>query len=300
MMMSNLKNKGGGDKDKGKNLPRVMERVMCQPWAIMDDKMGQLSELLMQHVRGDADISQGAYMDESSGGDDDEGYVLVGSVAVVSLAGVIGKRLSWLEMYCGGCDVDQVKSDIMSAMLDERVKAVVLDIDSPGGMVTGTPELANFIAEASEEKPIMAYTEMMMCSAAYWLGCAAGEVFCSESAIVGSIGVVCSAVDQSEAWKREGFEKLVFRSSSMKCIGQDGERWSEEWRTSMQKGVEESAEKFYSHVRAQRGGDLDAACFTGDYWSGEVLLELGLVDGFCDTLEDFVGIVNLQMEDAVF
>ena len=280
--------------------PRIMERVFLKPWAIVDDKLAQMGELLLQHAKGEVNLTEGAYLDESGEGSEDEGYELIGSVAVVSIAGVIGKRLNWMEMMCGGCDVDAVRNDIRAAMNDERVLAIVLDIDSPGGMVVGTPELGDFIAEASEVKPVMAYTEMMMCSAAYWVGCAAGEVFCSESALVGSIGVVVSVVDQSERWKTEGLEALVFRSDDLKSIGHQGEKWRETWREDVQKSVDESAAKFYAHVRNQRGGDLDDECFTGAYWSGEKLLDLGLVDGFADTLEDFVEIVNLRMNEEGF
>lgn len=280
-----------------KSLPRLMGRVLMEPWALMDDKMGMVSEMLLRHVRGEVDLTEGALMGEVDGGDDDDSYVLCGRVAVVSVAGMLGKRLSSLEVFCGGCDVDRIRRDVMLAMGDDRVEAIVIDVDSPGGMVTGTQELADFIAEASEEKPVLAYTEMMMCSAAYWIGSAAGEVFCSESSLVGSIGVVCSAVDHSERWKEEGLEALVFRSAELKAVGHVGEKWKDEWKASMQSSVDATAQKFFAHVRNARGGDLDDECFSGDYWSGEKLLELGLVDGFADTLDDFVSIVNLRLEE---
>ena len=107
-------------------------------------------------------------------------------------------------------------------------------------------------------------------------------------------------MDQSERWKTEGLESLVFRSADLKAIGHTGEKWRDTWKANVQKSVEECGEKFFAHVRNQRGGDLTDECFSGDYWSGEKLLQLGLVDGFADTLEDFVDIVNIRMEDESF
>ncbi len=81
----------------------------------------------------------------------------------------------------------------------DDIKAVFLDIDSPGGTVAGTPELAAAVASLNERKPVYAFSSGLMCSAAYWIASQARAIYATPSAQVGSIGVVQAVIDNSAA-----------------------------------------------------------------------------------------------------
>ena len=85
------------------------------------------------------------------------------------------------------------------ALADPKVKAILLDVDSPGGVADGVKTLADQILAARGQKPIVAFAHGQMCSAAYWLGASADRVMADDTAMVGSIGTVMTHTDRSAA-----------------------------------------------------------------------------------------------------
>lgn len=146
--------------------------------------------------------------------------VCSGTVAVIPVSGVLTKRSQfnfWGERLTTG--YESIRSTIESALLDSSVRAIMLDIDSPGGAVAGCQELADFIAATAKQKPMAAYTSSMACSAAYWLASATGRVFCTETAQVGSIGVVMTMYDRTKANEKWGIKVHVISSGAFKAAG---------------------------------------------------------------------------------
>jgi hypothetical protein len=97
---------------------------------------------------------------------------VIDGIAHIPISGPIGKGLGKFEKGAGAVDVDDVMTELDEAEDDPNVRAIILDIDSPGGMVSGTPELADRVAAC--QKPVYAFTAGQMCSAAYWIACAGG------------------------------------------------------------------------------------------------------------------------------
>ena len=122
-------------------------------------------------------------------------------IAVIPIVGIIEPRAGSL-----GTSAEGVDAMLTQALASREVDGIIFDVASPGGQVTGIPELADRIAAASKEKPMMAFTGDMMASAAYWLGAAAGEVMAAPTALVGSIGVFTLHEDWTEKLKNEGVE----------------------------------------------------------------------------------------------
>ena len=91
--------------------------------------------------------------------------------------------------------------------------AVILDIDSPGGTVAGTPELGAAVAALNGQKPVYAFSSGLMCSAAYWIASQAEAIYATPSARVGSIGVVQTVIDNSARLHAEGIK--VFGSDAL-------------------------------------------------------------------------------------
>lgn len=122
-----------------------------------------------------------------------------GSVAVIRISGPLMKNSQW----CGPVGMADVGAIIKRADGAKNVAAIVLHIDSPGGTVDGTKDLVDVIR--STEKPIIAFADGLMASAALWIGSATAETYASQDLTeIGSIGVVLSFADVQPMWEKEG------------------------------------------------------------------------------------------------
>ncbi|MGB0991684.1 MAG: S49 family peptidase [Akkermansiaceae bacterium] len=275
-----------------------MGKVFMEPWAIMPTKLDEIGGLLERHVRGEVDLTEMGVSwddDDDSGEDTWKGYELHGNVAVVPCHGVIGKRLGWLEMFCGGCDVDVLVSALRAAQEDEQVQAIVIDFDSPGGTITGTPEAADVIEEIANEIPVIAFTETQMCSAAYWLGSSASEVIVARSSIVGSIGVIIAGVDDHKMWDELGLKAQIFKSGELKDTGRRGIKWRDEQKQFLQESVNKTFAEFRGHVLKHRK-DVPDEAMTGGWYSGDDIENLALADGFTRDLESLLAEMNAEFD----
>lgn len=136
-----------------------------------------------------------------------------GSIAVIPIAGPLMKE----DQYCGPAGMASIGKVIRSADKASTIDAIILHIDSPGGTVDGTMDLAEIVSNTS--KPIIAFVDGLMASAAIWIGSAADEVIASNNkAQVGSIGVMMSFADVQPAYEAIGvkFHTIVAEQSKDK------------------------------------------------------------------------------------
>lgn len=132
-----------------------------------------------------------------------------GRVGVIPIYGVTDQRLTPELEKAGGTPLDFVAAAFESLLANEKIGAIVLHFDSPGGSVHGVQELADQIYSARSVKPIYAMADTMMCSAAFWLGTSASMVISTPAGgadAIGSVGVRVMHVDQSKADEAEGFK----------------------------------------------------------------------------------------------
>jgi ClpP class serine protease len=111
-----------------------------------------------------------------------------GSIAVIDIKGAIISRGTWFSAFLGIADTETLAANFQKAVLDPAVSEIVLDIDSPGGMVTGVNEFAGLIR--ASKKKVTAYIGGTGASAAYWIASAADKIYIDDTARVGGIGVV--------------------------------------------------------------------------------------------------------------
>lgn len=175
----------------------------------------------------------------------------------------------------------EVGRAIELALLDDSVDSVMLDIDSPGGTLAGTAELAASIYSARDVKPINAHATDLAASAAYWIGAQAGQFTASQTAQIGSIGVYRVMVDSSEQAKGEGVKVHVIRSGAHKGAGVPGVEISAEQLAVEQENIEQAAQLFSEAVARGRGMSDEAATAiaTGRTWLANDAHDLGLIDG---------------------
>lgn len=251
---------------KMKNQPFVSGRLYAAAWAILPEAHAELSALYRQYLAGE--LPAMAMGDEH---DYDEyssapWEVIAGTrVAVVSFAGVIAKAAPKAMSGPRFADLDDLSASLEAIGRDDSVDTVVLHLNSPGGQAIGMEEIAADIRDLREKKRVVAYSDLQMCSAAYWIACACDEIFASPSAMVGSIGTYVAGLDSSRKFEMEGLELKLFRDGDLKAIGHPGKRWTEEEEQYLRDMVAKTGARFKAHVRAARGPIADEA-MQGQWW----------------------------------
>ena len=209
-----------------------------------------------------------------------------GNVAIIPIGGVIGQKLSPFERGAGCVDVSDIERDIDDAEKNDAVESILYDMDTPGGMVQGTPELANRMAAVV--KPNYAFTNGQISSAGYWLAASAGGIFATPTANIGSIGVFLPWVDQSEAFKQAGLSVEVISSGAYKGIGMPGTSLTDVQRAHLQDQINNVFEMFKAHVRENRG-DIDDDTMQGQTFMAAEALERGLIDQMVQSKAELLG-----------
>lgn len=188
-------------------------------------------------------------------------------VGIISLHGPMMRNPDLISrLLFDALDIEEAMDAVNEAAQREDVEAIMLDIDSPGGTVNGTPELAQAVADASQQKYVYAFSGGQMCSAAYWVASQCDAIYASPSARVGSIGVILPYVDDTEALKSEGLKVEVFAAGKFKSMGMPGVPLTDEQRTLLQSDVEEIASEFRSAVLG-RGRKIPDSAMEGQSFS---------------------------------
>lgn len=131
-------------------------------------------------------------------------YALRNNIAVIPVYGLLTKRREAFDSFLGTTSYEEIHDLLSEAIEDEAVKSILLDIDSPGGEVSGLFDLTDFIYELRDIKPIYAIANDCACSAAYAIASSASKIFTTRTSSIGSIGVLATHVDISEYDKKEG------------------------------------------------------------------------------------------------
>lgn len=203
-------------------------------------------------------------------------------VAVVKLHGVITPSPSPLAAR-GTININTVEQALTKAFDHERLKAVALAINSPGGAPTQSALVSERIRELAERKkvPVIAFCEDVAASGGYWLACAADEIFAHSSSLVGSIGVVTAGFGLNGLLERVGVERRVYTAGAHK-VRLDPFRPEKDEDVEWLKGLQAQLhEQFVDWVKTRRGDRLAQGedLFTGEVWTGAKAKEVGLVDG---------------------
>lgn len=206
---------------------------------------------------------------------------LVGDVGVLPIYGVLARRPDPMELIYGAECSEGVLATVKGAATDPNVKALVLDFDSPGGFLTGGPEIGDAVRNLG--KPCVAWTGGSMSSLAYWIGAQANEIVASRSASVGSIGVYSAFMDVSKAFERDGVKIEVFtnKEGTFKAAGLEGTSLTPEQRAGIQARMDETFAAFRGDVEKKRGKLKDEA-LRGQSFNARQGQQLGLVDRIGD------------------
>lgn len=268
-----------------KNYPHILSKVYGEPWLITEEKHNAIRAALVAHIEGrqvDAAFFE-PYEEAQEKRPQDYCY---GQTMIIPIHGIIGNRLSSMEIACGGCDLKALHELLDVAASMPLVNRVILDVDSLGGTVTGVPEAADAIADLADSKEVFAFTETLMCSAAYWLASQATEIFCTGSARVGSIGVYSIFEDWSEALKKEGVKVNAIYAGEMKLAGAYFKPMTDKERAMFQERTDKIYAQFKEAVTSNR--KISDEYMQGQVFDGEEACLHGLASATIDSIEDLI------------
>lgn len=174
-----------------------------------------------------------------------------GSVAVIPVVGGLMAR-GMHGSFGGYPGMDSLRARIDAAARNPEVASIVLDIDSPGGTVSGTAETAASVAAAAQRKPVVAVANSLAASAAYWIGSQATEFVMAPNSLAGSIGVLAIHQNVAKLFERMGVETSVMRSGPRKAEGHPFGPLDDAARDAIQARVDEAAGVFLDAVAKGR------------------------------------------------
>lgn len=214
-------------------------------------------------------------------------------VAVVPLVNVITRHGYW-----GAAGTLQLGRALMQLDADPAVGSILLSVNSPGGSVYGTTELAAIVRGIRQrgQTRTVAVADPLMASAATWIATAADKVYAIESADVGSIGVLNSYADLSEYYANMGIKIDVLRTPDKKARFSGVEPMTDAMRETMQARIDEAYQSFLVAMAENRGVSVQHV--ESRFGGGEVMgssdaVAAGLIDGIA-SIDDMVG----QLLDA--
>jgi Periplasmic serine proteases (ClpP class) len=283
----------------------LLAQCMSTPWALMPETLqamagilrrwqagGDIPEDTRQRIAADQSVRAiRAQSNGSAGG---------GLIAVLPLYGIITQRGNMVDVLSGpgSCSTQLFAAALGDALADPAVEQILIDIDSPGGSVYGVEELATQILAARGQKPVVAVANSLAASAAYWIGSAASEFYCTPGGEVGSIGVWQAHEDISDALLYEGIDVTLISAGKYKVEGNPYEPLTEEAQAFLQSRVDEYYSAFVAAVAQARAVTTDAVTEgmgQGRVVGATVAQSLHMIDGVM-TFDQVVGLMQSRIK----
>lgn len=199
-------------------------------------------------------------------------------VAVIPLRGLIS---SSLPGNVGESMVDDMRYALEQARNDKKVRAIVLEIDSPGGEVNASDVIYNAVIKAREKKPVVVYMDSLAASGGYYVACGGKYLIANDTTITGSIGVIIQTLNYEQLFNKVGLASVVFKSGKFKDMLNGARPITPEERDYVQSFVMTTYDKFLGIVAKERNLPADSLRNTiadGRILSGGAALENKLID----------------------
>lgn len=215
-------------------------------------------------------------------------------VAVIPIYGMISKGASpFAESCMGVVNPDRISHALQQAVSAKEVKQIVLDISSPGGRTTYTPEMSAQIKAAANTrgKTVYAFTDTMIASAAEWMASQANEVIMTASSQIGSIGTYLAFLNPKVAMQTQGYSLELFSKGTHKGLGLPGRDLTQADREYLQFTVDKLNTEFVSNVKAGRPKASEEALRDAKMYDGPDAIKHGLADGIVSSWEEFISLL---------
>ena len=178
--------------------------------------------------------------------------------------------------------VDDLRWELEQARNDDNVRAVVLEVDSPGGEVTASDMIYNAVVTTRARKPVVVYMESLAASGGYYVSCGGKYLMANDTSITGSIGVIIQTLNYEQLFNKIGLASVVFKSGKFKDMLNGARPITPEERDYIQSFVMKTYEKFLGIVAKERNLPADAlrnGIADGRILSGRDALDNKLIDG---------------------
>lgn len=270
---------------------RILMACAAEPWALEKGKLLSVANFLRIKAAGETiSAEEVARITQKRAQEVQE---TKGNISVLPIQGVIGERMNMLDDISGGTSTELISKQLRAMLNDDQVKAIILDINSPGGVARSVQEVAQEIHDARGIKPIIAQVDTCAASAAYWIAAQADEIVVTPSGHAGSVGVYTIHEDVSEMLAKDGIKETLIYAGKYKVMGNSFEPLGDEARSIMQQRVDELAESFVRSVARGRKVSLshvNERFGQGLMFGAEELIERGMADRIgtmAETMERF-------------
>src|SRR6188474_1932551 len=200
-------------------------------------------------------------------------------IAVITMRGLISTSIPG---NVSDSMVDDLRTALQQAREDDRVKAIVLEIDSPGGEVTASDEIYSAVVKTRAKKPVVVYMDSLAASGGYYVSCGGKFLMANETTITGSIGVIIQTLNYEQLFNKIGLSSVVFKSGKFKDMLNGARPITPEEREYVQNFIMNTYDKFLGIVATERNLPADHLRNTiadGRILSGKEALQNKLIDG---------------------
>jgi len=189
-------------------------------------------------------------------------------------------NLQEIQLFGPIMDADKIVKEIEKAQKNSHIKGVLLTVNSPGGAVPPSIEIAYAIKELQKHKPVIAYASGIMASGSYYSSIYAQKIIANPGAIVGSIGVIMESANIKELMDKIGVKTQIVKQGTFKEAGTPTREWTAEERAELETLTKDTYELFVKDVAAARGLDVNASKSYADahIFSSKRAKEVGLID----------------------
>ncbi len=264
---------------------RAFDFAANQPWVIQEEGLKLILEIAQRNHEPDFEAVAQKIAERS---ENNQLLQKRDGVAILNVVGPIVRYANIFTMISGGTSVSELATGFRAALDDSSVRGIVLNFDSPGGEVAGISELASVIYESRGKKPVVAYVDDLAASGAYWLASATDRIVASDTARLGSIGVVATIVDRSEQSESRGVRTYQFVSSVSPKKRPDLK--TEEGKATVQEMVEDLASVFVESVARNRSVSREKVI--SDFGQGGILIaKKAIAAGMADSIGNFESLI---------
>ena len=271
------------------NKQLLISEFLTTPWALMPERLQAMTAVLTRWSSDEPPKEETLFQVNTDRVMRDTRKQFAASsagagIAVLPLYGVITQRGNMVDDISGpgSTSTQKFTSALRQVLADDTVGQILIDIDSPGGSVYGVSELAAEIMKARTQKPVVAVANSLAASAAYWIGCAAGEFYVTPGGEVGSIGVWQAHFDYSKALEGDGVKPTLISAGKFKVEGSPYVPLDLEALSFMQSRVDDYYNAFAKAVAKGRGltvNDVREGMGEGRVLGADAALAAKMVDG---------------------
>lgn len=253
-----------------------------------------------QAVQLDADGMQLAVTDYMAGGQRPaKSYQVKNGIAILPVSGTLVHKLGTLRPYSGMTGYDGLTARLQMAVNDPDVRGILLDIDSPGGQAAGAFDCADMIYRLREQKPVWALCNDMACSAAMLLAAACTRRLVTQTAKIGSIGVMMAHTSYEKQLAQEGVDITLIYSGRHKVDGNSIQALPAGVRADFQRRIDEARRMFVDKVALYTGLSSEAVMNTeAAVYDGQAGIDAGLADQLINAA-DAVEVMVSALNDSV-